>query len=49
MLLLTFGEITLSVPKVYLMSAIGSSSFKRILLIPEVLKINSISPSVNYH
>ena len=42
------GETTLLVPKVCLLRAFGLSSFKYALLVPEVLNMNAISPSVNF-
>jgi len=47
MVLKSFGETTLLVHEIYSMSAINPSSFKCALLVPQVLKVIGISPSIN--
>ena len=42
------GKTILLVPKVYHVSAINPSSFKRVLLVPQVLKMCGTSFLVNF-
>ena len=48
MVLKSFGETTLLVHEIYSVSTINPSSFKYALLVSQVLKVISISPSINY-
>ena len=43
------GETTLLVFKVYLVSTIDPLNFKWMLLIPQVLEMSNINPSINYY
>ena len=47
MVLKSFGETALLVYEVYFVSAINPLSFKCALLVPQVLKVIGISPSIN--